>query len=53
MFCTAVRRRLAGLEDVALPETVGLSEESVGEADGWLFDSRRDYFDQLGYYKER
>jgi hypothetical protein len=25
--------------------------ESATEGDGWLFDSRRDYFTQLGFYK--
>jgi hypothetical protein len=49
----AARRRLEGLEDVELPEVSELGEEPEGAADGWLFDSRRDYFEQLRYYKGR
>jgi hypothetical protein len=49
----AARRRLGGLADVVLPETAGLGEEPDGAADGWLFDSRRGYFEQLSYYKGR
>jgi hypothetical protein len=48
----AARRRLAGLEeDVELPEVEG--EEFEDAANGWLFDSRRDYLEQLDYYKNR
>jgi hypothetical protein len=44
------RQRLAGLEEeVDLPEVEG--EEREGSATGWLFDSRRDYFEQLRHYK--
>lgn len=46
------RRRLAGLEQqVELPEVEGEEPEEV--ADGWLFDSRRDYLEQLRHYKYR
>jgi hypothetical protein len=46
------RRRLAGLEeDIDLPEVEG--EEPLGAASAWLFDSRRDYLEQLDHYKER
>jgi hypothetical protein len=46
------RRRLAGLEeDIDLPEVEG--EEPLGAASGWLFDSRRDYLEQLDHYKQR
>jgi hypothetical protein len=50
----AARRRLEGLEeDVAplLPTVEG--EEMDGAAEGWLFDSRRDYMEQLRHYKNR
>jgi hypothetical protein len=48
----AARQRLAGLqEDVELPEVEG--EEFEDAANGWLFDSRRDYLEQLDYYKNR
>jgi hypothetical protein len=47
----AARRRLAGVEKVELPEVEG--EEPEGSADGWLFDSSRDYLEQLRHYKER
>jgi hypothetical protein len=48
----AASRRLAGLEEeVILPEVKG--EEPEESAHSWLFDSRRDYFEQLRYYKER
>ena len=52
----AARRRLEGLEeleDVELPEVAGLGEEPGGAADGWLFDSRRDYLELIKYYKGR
>jgi hypothetical protein len=46
------RRRLASLEEeVDLPQVDG--EEPNGAAEGWLFDSRRDYFEQLPHYKSR
>jgi hypothetical protein len=46
------RRRLTGLEeDIDLPEVEG--EEPLGAASGWLFDSRRDYLEQLDHYKQR
>ena len=46
------RRRLAGFEQqVELPEVEGEEPEEV--ADGWLFDSRRDYLKQLRHYKYR
>jgi hypothetical protein len=46
------RRRLTGLEeDIALPEVEG--EEPLGAASAWLFDSSRDYLEQLDHYKER
>ena len=48
----ATRRRLEGLEDtVELPEVEG--QEPEESAAGWLFDSRRDYLEQLHHYKER
>ena len=47
----AARRRLDGLEDAELPEVEG--EEGNGSAEGWLYDSRRDYLDQLRHYKDR
>jgi hypothetical protein len=47
----AARRRLAGLEEVELPEVEGLEPEE--SARDWLFDSRRDYLEQLRHYKER
>ena len=51
-FFNVARGRLAGLEEeVELPEVEG--EEPEKAADGWLFDSRRDYFEQLHHYKER
>jgi hypothetical protein len=28
------------------------AEEPEGAAEGWLFDSRRNYIEQLGYYVE-
>jgi hypothetical protein len=44
------RFRLEGMEEaVDLPVVEG--EESPGAADGWLFDSRRDYLEQLEHYK--
>ncbi len=44
------RRRLEGLEEaVDLPVVEG--EEPPEAADGWLFDSRRDYLEQLEHYK--
>jgi hypothetical protein len=46
------RRRLEGVEEVDLPSADGLGEEPEGAAEGWLFDSRRDYFEQLDAYKE-
>jgi hypothetical protein len=51
----AARRRLAGLEEVELPEVEGLEPEEEPEesARDWLFDSRRDYLEQLRHYKER
>jgi hypothetical protein len=49
----AARRRLVGLVDVELPEVAGLGEEPEDAADGWLFDSRRGYFEQLRCYKGR
>jgi hypothetical protein len=46
------RRRLEGLEEsVDLPEVEG--EKPLGAASDWLFDSSRDYLEQLPYYKER
>jgi hypothetical protein len=46
------RRRLEGLEEgIEAPEVEG--EEPEGAADGWLFDSRRDYLEQRDHYKER
>ena len=39
------------MEDVELPEVEDLGEEPEDAAEGWLFDSRRDYFEQLDYYK--
>ncbi len=37
------------LEELELPTVE--AEEPEGAAEGWLFDSRRDYFEQLRYYK--
>lgn len=46
----AARRRLAGFEEeVDLPEVEG--DEPEEAANGWLFDSRRDYLEQLRHYK--
>ena len=46
------RQRLHSVADEAeLPEVE--AEEDDEATDGWLFDSRRDYFEQLRYYKER
>jgi hypothetical protein len=46
------RQRLHSVADeVELPEVE--AEEGDEATDGWLFDSRRDYFEQLRYYKER
>ena len=36
-------------EEVELPVVV--AEEQRGAAEGWLFDSRRGYFEQLTEYK--
>jgi hypothetical protein len=47
----AARLRLASLEEVDLPEVEG--EEPEGSANGWLFDSRRNYLEQLHHYKAR
>ena len=48
----ATRRRLEGLEDaVELPQVEG--EEPEDAAEDWLFDSRREYLEQLDYYKDR
>jgi hypothetical protein len=46
----AARRRLEGLEGIELPEA-DLGEEPEGAAEGWLYDARRDYDEQLRYYK--
>jgi hypothetical protein len=46
------RRRVVGLEEgVDLPGVEG--QESEGSANSWLFDSRRDYLEQLEHYKKR
>jgi len=45
------RLRLQDLdEEVELPEVEG--EEPEDAADGWLFDSSREYLEQLRHYKE-
>ena len=49
----AARRRLEGIEDAELPEVAELGEEPNAAAEEWLFDSRRGYFEQLRYYKNR
>jgi hypothetical protein len=46
----AARRRLAHLQELELPMVD--AEEPEGAAEGWLFDSRRNYIEQLGYYVE-
>ncbi len=38
-------------EEVELP--VAVAEEPEDAAEGWLFDSRRDYLEQLENYKGR
>ena len=43
-------RRLAGLDEMELPEVEGVEDEWA--AVGWLFDSRREYFTQLRSYKD-
>jgi len=46
----AIREKLAALD----PDLPGLPEPEVTpEDEGWLFDSRRDYLEQLQHYKER
>jgi hypothetical protein len=46
------RRKVEGLEeDIDLPEVE--AEEPEDAAEGWLFDSRRDYLEQLQHYKKR
>lgn len=45
------RRRLEGLENVDLPGVSDLGVESEGAASGWLYDSSRDYLEQLAAYK--
>jgi len=46
----AIREKLEALE----PELPSLPEgEAFPEDEGWLFDSRRDYLEQLRYYKGR
>lgn len=47
----ATRRRLEGIEETELPTVEG--EEDPMATEGWLFDSRRDYFRQLSHYKTR
>jgi len=48
----ATSRRIDALhEELELPEVE--AEEPEGAAEGWLFDSRRTYLGQLGFYKER
>ncbi len=42
-------RRERMLEEIELPEVV--AKEVPGAAEGWLFDSRRGYFEQLQRYK--
>ncbi len=46
----AVREKLETLE----PELPPLPEpEAAPNDEGWLFDSRRDYIEQLRHYKDR
>jgi len=49
----AARRKLEGIEEAELPEIKDLAEEDEDAAEGWLYDSRRSYFEQLDYYKGR
>jgi len=44
----AARRRLAHLDELELPTVE--AEEPEGAAEGWLFDSRRDYLEQHRWY---
>src|SRR5215207_4712970 len=46
----AMPRRLAGLDEMELPEVEGVEDEWA--AVGWLFDSRREYFTQMRSYKD-
>jgi hypothetical protein len=48
----AVREKLAALEP-DLPDLPEGETEDDPDDEGWLFDSRRDYLEQLGYYKNR
>lgn len=48
----AVREKLEALEPDLPPLPEG-ETEGAPEDEGWLFDSRRDYLEQLGYYKAR
>jgi hypothetical protein len=43
------RRRLGRLEELELPRVD--AEEPEGAAEGWLFDSRRDYLEQVRFYQ--
>ncbi len=46
----AIEEKLAALE----PDLPPLPEaEALPDDEGWLFDIRRDYMEQLGHYKAR
>jgi hypothetical protein len=46
----AIREKLATLDPNLPPLPEG---EADPDDEGWLFDSRRDYFEQLRHYKAR
>lgn len=46
----AARRRLERLRDLELPTAT--AEEPEGATEGWMFDSSREYLEQLGYYAD-
>ncbi len=50
----AARRKLLWFEEEMAPQLPTVEgEEPDGVAEGWLFDSRRDYMEQLRHYKNR
>ena len=49
----AARRKLDGIEQTEVPAIKDLAEEDEDAAEGWLYDSRRSYFEQLAHYKGR
>jgi hypothetical protein len=47
----AIEEKLSGEMEPELPELPDAEQSPEGVDDGWLFDARRDYLEQLAYFK--